>query len=357
MAKLPALMLYTGDWRKDPRLSFCPPAARGVWIDLICAMHDDDRSGQLIGTVDQLARVGRCSVSEMESALEFLRVTETATVTVRHGIITVINRRMRREWKERKSSADRQKRARDRKSNADVTEKLRAPLSSSSSIAYSYSKKEPVRLVKELPSDHSDNGAEPVRAGPSLVPDTDILKAFERWKGAGLTQAETNDFIFWAAGSTPRSLQLSAIENAIDSKAGYGTKKKAIRYVEAIIEAAVREGRAPGEVVTAKQVREKEVVEKMNRNDAARSRKADAKEDEEERVRKQSDDDEREARARIAALSKRKRTTIARRFVAEQGYKPMPPPKKLDPAEWSLMTIMRFLDWYDAENAVTKGKT
>ena len=45
--KLPAIHWYTGDWMKDPRLSRCSPATRGIWADLLCAMHEDDRSGSL----------------------------------------------------------------------------------------------------------------------------------------------------------------------------------------------------------------------------------------------------------------------------------------------------------------------
>ena len=54
---------------KDPAISLCTPATRGVWIDLLCAMHELGRSGELRGTTDQIARVARCSTAELAQAL------------------------------------------------------------------------------------------------------------------------------------------------------------------------------------------------------------------------------------------------------------------------------------------------
>src|SRR5947209_6824115 len=71
-AKEPFIDFYTGDWMKDQAVSRCAPATRGVWIDLLCGMHDDSRSGRLIGTADVLARLGRCSAAELVLALNDL---------------------------------------------------------------------------------------------------------------------------------------------------------------------------------------------------------------------------------------------------------------------------------------------
>lgn len=128
MAKLPAFQLYTGDWKKDPQLSLCSPATRGIWIDLICAMHDADRSGQLCSTTEKLARIVRCSTAEIDQALTELSDTGTADVTFRNEKIQICNRRMFKEWKDRKDAAFRVKKHRDKKvCNNNVT-----PYSSSS---------------------------------------------------------------------------------------------------------------------------------------------------------------------------------------------------------------------------------
>lgn len=119
--------LETGDWMKDPLLSKCSPATRGIWIDAICAMHEDDRSGVLTGTPEQLTRVLRCSEAELHAAVDEIGITKTGDVRKnQNGTITLINRRMRRESAERRSNADRQKAFRDRhKDNQKTDEALR----------------------------------------------------------------------------------------------------------------------------------------------------------------------------------------------------------------------------------------
>ena len=110
--KQPYIPLYTGDWLKDPALSLCAPAARGVWIDLLCAMHEAGRSGELRGTLEQLARVARCSTADLTQALTEIQATEAADVTERNGVVTVVNRRMYREAKERDGNRLRKRRQR-----------------------------------------------------------------------------------------------------------------------------------------------------------------------------------------------------------------------------------------------------
>lgn len=120
--KYPAILFYCGDWLKDPRLSSCSPAARGVWLDLICAIHENNNSGEICGTCSQLARMARCTEKEMESALVEIRNTETGIVAQHNGIITVICRRMRREFNNRKNNRIRQQRyQRKRSNNGEIT--------------------------------------------------------------------------------------------------------------------------------------------------------------------------------------------------------------------------------------------
>ena len=133
--KLPAFQFYTGDWLKDPALSMCLPATRGIWIDAIASMHENGRSGTLSGTPCQLARVLRCDESALMAAIVDLRATGAATVTERHGVVTLINRRMERESKERESNRMRQSRHRGNGHVTDVS--CKSPPVSSSSTAFS----------------------------------------------------------------------------------------------------------------------------------------------------------------------------------------------------------------------------
>jgi len=45
--KRPAFQFYPADWRKDPALSACSLAARGLWIEIICIAHETDVYGHL----------------------------------------------------------------------------------------------------------------------------------------------------------------------------------------------------------------------------------------------------------------------------------------------------------------------
>jgi hypothetical protein len=97
-------MFYTGDWKKDPDLSKCSAATRGIWIDLLCAMHENGRTGIITGTVHELAQMCRCSAPEMHVALAELKRNKTAHVQkcprLSNGY-QVTNRRMNREHKDR----------------------------------------------------------------------------------------------------------------------------------------------------------------------------------------------------------------------------------------------------------------
>lgn len=105
--KYPWIQFFPGDWLKDPALSLCSPLARGVWIDLLCAMHENNRAGELRGTPEQLSRVARCSPTELTQALTELGATGAANVTECNGVVTVSNRRMKREAKAREQTRKR----------------------------------------------------------------------------------------------------------------------------------------------------------------------------------------------------------------------------------------------------------
>lgn len=100
---------------KDPAVSMLSPAARGIWWDFICVMHECDRSGMVTGSRPMLARLVRCSTDELGGALNEFLVCKTAEVNEDvNGIVTVINRRMRREAIEREMAAKRQEKHRAR---------------------------------------------------------------------------------------------------------------------------------------------------------------------------------------------------------------------------------------------------
>lgn len=133
MGKAPAFQFYPGDWLKDPDLSKCSPASRGIWIDCISAMHEK-RTGKLVGTAEQLCRIARCTVEEMLRSARELLDTETADGHSRNGRITLICRRLERARIEREKAANRQSSFRQNHGrNGSVTEKSHESNNASSS--------------------------------------------------------------------------------------------------------------------------------------------------------------------------------------------------------------------------------
>jgi hypothetical protein len=120
--KWPYIAWFISDWLGDPKVSLCEPATRGILFDWLCNMHALDRSGQVTGTRELLARIGRCTVPQCEAALLDLKQTNAADIQERNGVVTVINRRMKRAAIERKNGASRQKTHRERDGcHGDVT--------------------------------------------------------------------------------------------------------------------------------------------------------------------------------------------------------------------------------------------
>lgn len=104
--KLPAMQFYTGDWMKDTNLRGVPLAAKGLWIEMLCLMHESDRRGYLQSNgkpvpQDQLARMTGCSSDEVSQCLEVLEISGVFSRT-KNGII--YSRRMVRDEEVRQKS-------------------------------------------------------------------------------------------------------------------------------------------------------------------------------------------------------------------------------------------------------------
>ena len=97
MSKRPYIQFYVGDWLKDPALKKCSPATRGIWFDFLCDMHEAQSGGVLACDKESLCRIGRCSRAELDAALSELAKTRAAEVSERAGVVTLVNRRMKRE--------------------------------------------------------------------------------------------------------------------------------------------------------------------------------------------------------------------------------------------------------------------
>ena len=183
---------------KDPALGMCSPSARGIYIDLLCAMYESDTPGTLTGTTEMLARLCRCSESEMQAAVNELGVTKTLRVTHCHKNITLESRRLIRESKGKENNKIRQQKYRR---NARCNEKVTPSSSSSTSVTLIV----PSVLFEQFwavyPKKRSKGQAR--KAWAKLNPDeqllTRILDAVERAKTSGDWAKDGGKFIPYPA--------------------------------------------------------------------------------------------------------------------------------------------------------------
>ncbi len=97
--KQPWLKFFPTDWRADPALRMCSLAARGLWIEMLCLMHEARPHGSLLVsgrpvTAAQLANLVGGSIAEVEG---FLAELEDAGVFSRDADGALYSRRMRRD--------------------------------------------------------------------------------------------------------------------------------------------------------------------------------------------------------------------------------------------------------------------
>lgn len=105
--KRPAFQFYPGDWQRDAALRSCSVGARGLWIEMICVMHQADPYGHLVVNErgiepDTLARMVGASKREVGG---WLLELEDAGVFSREQNV-IVSRRMVRDESVRKARAE-----------------------------------------------------------------------------------------------------------------------------------------------------------------------------------------------------------------------------------------------------------
>ena len=68
--KRPSFQFYPGDWRQNANLRRCSPAARGVWVDIMCLMHDSDEYGLLRWPLKEIAQAAAASMSHVRELVD-----------------------------------------------------------------------------------------------------------------------------------------------------------------------------------------------------------------------------------------------------------------------------------------------
>lgn len=129
MAKLPYMPLYTGDVLGDTALQLSASSTRGGWLNMLCFLWDSPTRGEITDTPEHLAMLVTLTVTEwlqfVKDATRYGDPDEDFCIyrDNGNGTVTVINRRMVRDERKRKQTAERVRKHRSGNalSNAPVT--------------------------------------------------------------------------------------------------------------------------------------------------------------------------------------------------------------------------------------------
>lgn len=108
MGKLPAFLFYPADWRKDLGVQSLGFYERGIWIEILCLLHESEQRGKLMlngqpMSDDVLARLLGLDKQILTKALTSLLTSGVASRDEETGAL--VNRRMIRDEEIRKARA------------------------------------------------------------------------------------------------------------------------------------------------------------------------------------------------------------------------------------------------------------
>lgn len=192
VGKIPSFQFYPGDWLKEPCLRSVSLAAKGLWIDMLCLMHESDRRGflEVNGkpvTTEQLSRMAGCSVSD---ASRHLRELDDSGVFSRTEAQTIYSRRMVRDEAERGIWRNQKRNQRTRPPDVHPLSAGCPPPSSSSPSSSSSEKDTPQppgrgatvgRVDRKLPNAAEIANAANLPADWHCTPDEGVRAALARW--------------------------------------------------------------------------------------------------------------------------------------------------------------------------------
>lgn len=125
--KLPWLKFYPSDWLSDEALRGCSPAARGLWVDLICLMAKSKKHGYLLAGDKPMGaeHIARIFGETLEKTSELLiELAQAGVYSIEKDCI--FSRRMVKDEGSRKSNRDRILRWRNGNVTPDVTQMKRS---------------------------------------------------------------------------------------------------------------------------------------------------------------------------------------------------------------------------------------
>ncbi len=113
----PYYQWYPGDWKAQA--SMLSLLTKGFWRELLDNMHLADRDYQVSGTVTEIGLSVGCLPDDARRCIDEIRDKEVADVTECNGIVTIVCRRLKREYQARKASSERTRKHRDNKKSDD----------------------------------------------------------------------------------------------------------------------------------------------------------------------------------------------------------------------------------------------
>ncbi len=156
MGKQPSFQFYPNDWSRD--LEEHPLEIEGAWIRICCKLWWAEERGKSCKPIEHWARLLSIDTNNLLRIMEYIEKFKIGDVTKNSNFVTIINRRMYKEYRDRENTRLRVKRYREKqRSNATVT----PPSSSSSSSSSPFPKKE--EKIKSVPNPKTATGPKPYK--------------------------------------------------------------------------------------------------------------------------------------------------------------------------------------------------
>ncbi len=65
--KRPSFQFYPGDWSSNPNLKRCSFAEKGIWLEVMCLMHDQPEYGLIRWTIREISEAVKCKPAELQA--------------------------------------------------------------------------------------------------------------------------------------------------------------------------------------------------------------------------------------------------------------------------------------------------
>jgi hypothetical protein len=212
--KLPAFQFYPGDWRKDPAVQSLDYETRGVWIELLCLMHESEQRGKLMlagraMTDVEISRLLGISVERAKQNLSKLEANGVANREQETGAL--VCRRMVRDedLRQARSTAGRKGGKQKPKQTRSKTQAKRgSSVSSSSSSTQKYVDKSTSEADADGQAIHQRIGPVARRAAGAEPTGGDTTKRKEH-------RSRTGDWIRWAERAVGAGVSVDELEARI----------------------------------------------------------------------------------------------------------------------------------------------